>query len=121
MKRLLVAAAVLALSACCAHAQTAPTYGAVLAWDPVTEYEDGSPAVGLKYNVYAGLKGQPKTLVSSGLTATSVTYSGPIKGPSEWCWYVTAADATDESLPSAEACKVFPKAKPRPPKNLNAR
>ena len=93
---------------------------AVLAWTAPTTYEDGTPiGPGLTFNVYQGLQGQAKTK-GANVSATTVTINTGLLSGKTYCWNVTSALNSLESVPSNEACKTFPVSAPSAPAALTA-
>jgi hypothetical protein len=100
-----------------------PAYAAnqaVLAWTAPTTYEDGTPiGAGLTFNVYQGLQGAAK-VKGPNVSATTVTINTGLLSGKTYCWNVTSALNSLESVPSNEACKTFPQSAPSAPASLTA-
>lgn len=95
-----------------AYAQEART--ATITFTAPTTRTDGSNITGaLSYEVWQGLKGQPKTRVST-ITSSATTISTGLLGGNEYCWHVVSVEAgnSSKSAPSNEACKAFAQSGP---------
>ena len=74
-----------------------------------TKYVDGgdiAASVVVTYNVYQGVKGQPKTRVAT-IGASPATISTGLESGKEYCWQVSAVANGVESAQSNEGCKAF--------------
>lgn len=103
--RYLIAAILLCLSAS-AVAQEPRT--AVISFDAVTTYADGTPIEAgtvVEYRLYQGLRGSEKVLVAQ-FSGTEFAVNTGLP-PGETCWQVTAVAHDRESEASNEACKTF--------------
>lgn len=88
---------------------------AVVSFVAPTAQSDGTPfpaGTTLTYNVYQGTSSGTEVKVASGLVGSPVTINTGLASGTTFYWYVTVTDSGGESLPSNEACKIFPAAVP---------
>lgn len=103
--RYLIAAILLCVAASAA-AQEPRT--AVITFDAVTTYADGTPIEAgtvVEYRLYQGARGSEKVMVAQ-FSGTEFDVNTGLP-PGETCWQVTAIAHDVESEPSNEACKAF--------------
>lgn len=109
---LLVGAMIMTFVAFAVRAQAARQ--AVIQYTAPTTRTDGSTISGaLSYEIWQGIKGAPKTRIGT-ISSLQTTIDTGLLGGTEYCWHVIAIEAGNavKSLPSNEACKVFPQVGP---------
>ena len=88
---------------------------AVVSFVAPTTQADGTPlppGTILTYNVYQGTASGTEVKVATGLVGSPITINTGLTSGTTFYWYVTVTDSGGESLPSNEACKIFPAAAP---------
>ena len=111
MKRALI------LLAFCASAQAQNT--ATITFSAPTQRADGTQIEGVvSYRLHQGLRGQPKTVVSTFQGLQAIVSTGLLNGRT-YCWQVSAFETVDsvagpDSALSNEACKTFQASPPQP-------
>jgi hypothetical protein len=90
--------------------QVQPNTATITFNTPVSRLDGSSVQGAVSYRVYQGLRGQVKALVGT-ITSTSQTINSGLIGGNEYCWEVTATEASPgsntESARSNEGCKAF--------------